>query len=126
MEIVEVETFDQVELAPSVGGVFVEVEVESQVVAYEVAREEWVEVSEVGPQGPPGAPGQNGGDSATMEWIQDTPSSSWVIPVPPALGRIPSVTVYVGGKLSLTDVTADATSVNIVFPSPTVGSAVLS
>lgn len=79
-----------------------------------------------GPKGEPGPQGPGGGDSATIEFVQSVPSASWIIAVPAGLARTPNVAVYVDGQLVLTDVTADATSVNVVFPIPTVGSAVLS
>lgn len=125
-ELVEVELFDRVILVPQHADEFAEVELTGQTVIRQVTREQWVEVSEQGPQGIPGVPGSNGGDTITFEHHQTVASASWIIPVPVGFGRTPSVTVYVGGKLVLTDVDADATTVNIHFPDPTVGSAVLS
>lgn len=73
-----------------------------------------------GPRGPAGS-----GSSSALEYIQASPSASWVIPVPPEMGRTPGVTVYVDGQEVMTDVFADQNSVNIVFDQPTTGSAVL-
>lgn len=42
-----------------------------------------------------------------------------------ALGRVPDVTVFVGGNMVLTDVTATAAQVTITFPSPTAFTAVI-
>lgn len=73
--------------------------------------------------GPPGVPGV-GGDSG-VEVVQSTPLASWTIPVPAGMGRVPAVTVYVNNQQVLADVTADEDFVNISFPEPTSGLAIL-
>jgi hypothetical protein len=77
-----------------------------------------------GPPGPPGPPGPGGG-SGGYEYEQSTPAATWIIAVPVDFERTPAVSVYVGGELVFTDVTADETTVTIEFPSPTAGLAVL-
>lgn len=109
----------------SLNPVIVEVEIDGQTTATVVPRQTWVEVNDTGRQGPPGPPGSNGGDSATIEYEQTTPSADWSFAVPPQLNRTPNVAVYVDGRLVLADVQADSETVNISFPSPTVGSVVL-
>lgn len=85
--------------------------------------------SAVGPAGPAGATGPQGppgsGVSDAFEHNQTAPSSSWVIAVPVSLGRRPTVAVYVAGELVEADVTATSTNVNVQFPTPTAGTAVL-
>lgn len=77
-------------------------------------------------RGPAGATGPAGsGNSDAIEYVQSAPSASWIIPTPEAMGRTPSVAVYVGGQLVMTDVFANETNVNVVFSEPTTGSAVL-
>lgn len=68
-----------------------------------------------GPAGPPGTGG-------AFVHTQATPASTWTIPH--ALDRIPhSVTVYIDGRLVLTDATVDETYVVLEFPSPEHGEA---
>lgn len=70
-----------------------------------------------------------GGDpviSTGIEHIQSTPSASWSIDVPEELNRTPNVQVYIDGQFVLTDVYADANTVNVHLPFPMTGSAVLS
>lgn len=76
-----------------------------------------------GPPGPQGPPGASGTDA--FEHVQSTPSASWVIAIPLSFGRRPNVDVYVGDVQVEADVTATSLNVNIQFPSPTSGSAVL-
>jgi len=76
-----------------------------------------------GPKGDTGPAGASG--TAAFEHTQSTPSASWSIDVPPSMGRTPNVAVYVDGRLVLADVEADSSTVNITFPSPVAGSAVL-
>jgi hypothetical protein len=57
---------------------------------------------------------------------QSTPSASWNIPVPPSIGRVPSVSIYLTtGELVFADVTATDTNVYITFPSPYAGFVIL-
>lgn len=72
--------------------------------------------------GAPGVPG----DAIAFEHVQSTPSASWSIDIPPEMNRRPNVSIYVDDILVLSDVQANETSVNITFPSPVTGSAVLS
>lgn len=75
-------------------------------------------------QGPRGFTG-DAGPSAGVEIVQSAPAGTWTLTVPPEFGRTPSVAIYVGGQLVITDVTADSTTVSVQFPNPTAGSAVL-
>lgn len=70
------------------------------------------------------ATGGSGGPGGYVH-NQLTPSSSWQIENP--LGRAPSVCLIVDGKIVDADVEIDSsfTYVNVTFPSPTAGSAVL-
>jgi hypothetical protein len=68
----------------------------------------------------------SGAVGSAFEWMQNVALATWVIPVPVTMGRRPNVDVYVGGELVDTDITADSTQVTITFPSPTIGTAVLS
>lgn len=67
-----------------------------------------------------------GDGSGAFEYIQSTPLATWTIPVPLTMARRPNVDVYIADELVDTDVTASTTQVVITFPSPQVGSAVLS
>lgn len=71
-----------------------------------------------GPAGPPGV-------GTGVEVQQSTPAATWIFAVPVGFGRTPSVDIYVAGELVDADVTADSTTVSIQFPSPAVGSVVL-
>lgn len=71
-------------------------------------------------------PGGGEGGSDAFEFVQNTPSASWSILVPASMNRRPNVSVYVGGKLVFADISATSSAVNITFPSPVAGSAVLS
>jgi hypothetical protein len=64
------------------------------------------------------------GAGAGFDYTQSSPSAQWV--VPHAMGRIPAVDVYIGGKLVGVDVDASITQVVITFPSAQTGVAVLS
>ncbi len=73
-----------------------------------------------GPQGLPGVPGPVAG----IVHEQLSPSASWIITH--TLGRLPSVTVYhLDGEEVEADVFVTTTQVNIVFPFPTTGRAVI-
>src|SRR5688500_11755100 len=67
-----------------------------------------------------------GGGSAGYEYVQSTPLATWTIPVPVGMGRRPNVDVYIAGELIDSDVSASSTQVVVTFPSPQVGTAVLS
>ncbi len=69
--------------------------------------------------------GGSGGDNA-FEYIQAVPLATWVIAVPGTMGRRPNVDVYIANELVDADVVASTTQVSITFPSPQIGSAVLS
>lgn len=81
-----------------------------------------IEVIQQGPQGP------GGGASASNEFIQSAPASTWNIPFPTGMARRPDVQLYsTSGEAIEADVVATiATSiVTVTFPSPFAGSAVL-
>lgn len=65
----------------------------------------------------------DGGTAGGIQYDQTTPSASWIIPH--SLGRVPNVQVYVGGAAVITDIQANATSVNVTFAVPQTGVAVL-
>lgn len=54
---------------------------------------------------------------------QAVASASWMISHP--FGRLPAVTIFVGGEIVEADVTADTTSANVTFSTPYSGVAVL-
>lgn len=57
---------------------------------------------------------------------QTTPSASWNIDVPPNLGRVPAVSIYLAtGELVYADVVATPTNVYITFPSAYAGFVIL-
>lgn len=74
----------------------------------------------------PGRKGDKGdpGD-AGYEHTQSSPSASWSIALPTGFGRRPNVAVYVGDEQVEADVEATDLNVNIQFPTPTAGSAVI-
>ena len=75
-----------------------------------------------GPAGPAGP----AGNSQAFEYTQIAPSATWIIPVPVAFARRPAVDVYLtSGEQIIADTVASASSVSIMFASPTAGSAVL-
>jgi hypothetical protein len=58
-----------------------------------------------------------------MKFEQTVALATWLITH--SLGREPNVTVYVGGEVVDTDITASPTQVSITFPSPYSGFAIL-
>lgn len=79
----------------------------------------WLRALLGGNTGGEGAPPVAGG----LEHVQVAPSASWVITH--TLARRPVVAVYIDGELVEADVTATTTSVNVAFPYPVAGTAVL-
>lgn len=75
--------------------------------------------------GPPGPEGPAGPGGVGFEVTITEPAATWTIPVPAGFGRTPGVMVIVGGRLVITDVSADPTTVTVIHPEPTVGSVVL-
>lgn len=67
---------------------------------------------------PPSGSGEN-----SYVHTQSSPSASWSISNP--LGRLPGVSLYVGGTLVEADVDATNSTVHISFPTPVAGYAVL-
>lgn len=69
-----------------------------------------------------------GGDvsSTAFEYIQSTPSASWIIEVPLTLTRRPNISVYIEDHLVFADVFVTPDVINVSFPSPVTGSAVIS
>lgn len=61
--------------------------------------------------------------SGGFAYTQGSSSAQWTIPH--SLGRIPSVEVYIAGKLVLVDVDVTTSLVVITFPSPQSGVAVI-
>lgn len=114
IEVIEVVAPTTVEVIEVIEPTMVEAVEIVEPVSYEV-----IEIPElVGQRGPKGDPG-NGG----FEFEQTVPSASWTIPH--EFDRRPSVTIYIGDEQVDSDVSADDGYVSIVFPAPTVGSAVL-
>lgn len=59
-----------------------------------------------------------------FEHVQAAPSASWIIVH--TLGRRPCVAVYLAdGEEVITDITSTSTQVNIIFPTPVAGTAIL-
>lgn len=75
---------------------------------------DWHPVGSIrGPAGPPGTGG-------SYVHTQSSPASTWTIAH--GFDRIPhSVTIYIGGRMVLTDYTVDDTHVVVEFPSPETG-----
>lgn len=73
----------------------------------------------VGPPGPAGPQGPAGAGSAPLRL--DAPlAATWALSH--ALGRVPTVQVYLStGESVLTDVTATTTQITVTFPSPQQG-----
>ena len=68
----------------------------------------------------------DGGSGGGVEMTQASPSASWSFSVPPGFARRPNVAIYdATGDAVLADVEANSSTVNISFPSPVTGSAVL-
>lgn len=71
-----------------------------------------------------GAPvGSGGGGSATEVFNQSTPASTWIISH--SFGRLPDVSIFIGGVEVFSDVQVTNTTATISFPSPQSGIAVL-
>lgn len=66
----------------------------------------------------------SGADLAHVH-TQGDPAGTWIIPIPPAFTRIPSVTIYVDGEEVETDVEVSGSLVTVTFGQPTAGVALL-
>jgi hypothetical protein len=67
-----------------------------------------------------GPAGESGGEIHQ----QETPLATWTFAH--NLGRLPAVAIYFGNELVFAPVSADSTSVSVMFPSPQVGYLILS
>lgn len=115
----------KVRVAPEVQVVNVRVPTEVQVLKVHVAPEpSIVKVQLPGIAGPPGPQGPGGGTAGAEVFVQETPLATWTFTH--SLGRLPTVTIYIGGEIVWAPVDANATTVSVTFPSPQTGSLVLS
>ena len=100
----------------------VEIQVQSDATATDVAIEEFIEISEQGPTGPPGLPGSAG---SYFMHTQTTPAATWTITHNRAAN--PPVTLFLSSAPTepvFTDVTyPDTATIVIEWPSPESGKA---
>lgn len=106
-------------------GTVVKVKAPTNVTAFVVVKPPPVQHLKVvqGARGPAGPAGD--GAAVGVEIVQSTPAATWILTVPDAIGRRPSVAIFVAGQQVIADVTADSHTVSVQFPNPTAGSAVL-